>query len=298
MKSNKIIGFLLGAIVVLTAAKFGVGYWQDRSPDADFYRSFWQQASAHEVATIVIAKGEQQLTLNKTNDSIWMADDYPANSTEIQEWLPQLITPRNPELVAETAVNHQALGITPESAVITVMVKGQEKKLTLGAPALNGRYLQPEGSDRVYLVTGLPAYLNSVEVADWIDNTLVRIDQSNITGLEWNREKVSFKLTQESGGWKNSEGKSLDTTVLNPVLMSLESLVTQGLWQPAEGDDWPEKPEFTLVVYRSSGEPMALDFFRIGERRAVTASTRPGSFAVSETVFDTFNLQLANLRVK
>jgi hypothetical protein len=153
------------------------------------------------------------------------------------------------------------------------------------------------GNDKVYLLEGIPATLDSTEIKDWVNKTLTKWEQKDIQKLTVERGKAKSTLTQADGKWF-VEGKSeeIDTTPLSSMLMNIQSLVTTGL---AEDQKMTGKvPEVKIVVTTKDGDTL-LSFSPFNDQEyIVTSSAREGKYLIAKSAVETIKIDPTTLQPK
>lgn len=286
-----ILGVLL--VVILLRDYMPLG----KNEVAGEYFQKWNKIEADKITEIAIATEGATLTINK-DGSVWKVENYQADGEAINTWLSKLIKPDSPELISENKENQKKLGF--EDKPKTVSLKTGENKtvaVTLGNISGTGRYLKFAGEDKVYLVEGLPTMLDSTKIADWVNKTLTKWEQTEIQKLTVERGKTKATLTQTEGKWF-VEGKTeeIDISPLSSMLMNVQSLSTEGL--APDQQMTVKAPEVKVTVTTKDGETvMSFSPFK-DQDYVVTSSAREGKYLITKSTVDTFKVDPAALQPK
>jgi hypothetical protein len=298
MGNRKTLVRLFLIVVILMGLLVARDWWEGRdSGESEEYEAVVEGLTADQVDRVKI-EGEESLELQKENNT-WLVDGYVAEAQTVDELIGALLKPTSVQVVAETATTHEDLGVNEALRTLITLAAGDgEKVFWVGTSSGDGRYVRFEGSDKVYLVDGVPFSGTSVTAADWVETTLVEIPQDTIEKIEIIRGRQTLVLEQREGSWfvAGSE-EAIDESGIGAVLGSLASLTTQGLAEDQEMDVLA--PRVRMLVTAGNDE-VEVAFSNAAEEGMgfVTASNRKGIFRVAESVVENFEIERSELRPK
>lgn len=304
MRNNKTILILAIVLFVFIGAKLALTWFSSRNSENDTYKSWWGKITPDSIVSLSIDKDNQKVTLEKQTNKNWKVNgDYPAVTDDISNWLTKLITPSTTEIVAESVTQYERLGIATNSATLTLKTSNnQEKHITIGAATMEGRYIKLESQDPIYLIKDLPSSLDSSQLSDWIDKTIAKVDQNSIKKITWGtlvKNKVQdFSIEKKDSDWIDKSGKKLDTANINPMLMDLQSLIVTGLLNEPQLKDIPIDPTFTVTIDRNGQDQLKLNFYETKTIKAITVSDLKGTYILSDSIYQTFNLKQSDFKFK
>ena len=156
---NKKTLIILAAVFLVLAAAASYPLWSDRvgglrhPAPAPIVLSGW---NADQATAFSLTSGDRKETFAK-NGGAWLVNGQPAKDEAVKDLFASLQTTLIGDLIARTAANHAALGVSDQTGTRLHLERaGAALDLIIGFPAGGGSsfYLRQAGSDNVYLATG------------------------------------------------------------------------------------------------------------------------------------------------
>lgn len=287
MKTNKTIVVLGVLLLVLITAKWIQDKQNNQPIDIPGYKAYWAQVSPAGISAFQIIQLESTLSFQRQDGLKWKVNDYDADLTQVNSLLDKIIAPKEIQLIAENPAQHPGLGISSSSAVISIPNDQGNKQVTLGNDTVGGTYIKLEGSDFVYLVSALPNQNRMSDLSAWVDPVIARFNQSELAKLNIISGKDQLLLSKVESKWMY-DGKEVNMTAINPLLMTLESFATKGLLSEQEVSKLPKNPSTTLKIERDNQEPVTVNFYEIKDLAAVSIESKPGVYGISQESLKNF----------
>ena len=150
---------------------------QDRKP-----QYLIQGLDPAEIATIVLGKGDDTITLKRLSGRFVIAekDNYPAPNREINNAITACLDIQTAELYTDDPKNHEDLGVTEEKAQIVVKFYRADSSLLTGViigdtkQTGQGTYVRLLNSDEVYIAPE----------TTWIDNRAVNYAGADLISIK------------------------------------------------------------------------------------------------------------------
>jgi hypothetical protein len=298
MGNRKTLVRLFLIVVILMGLLLARDWWEGRdSGESGEYEAIVEGLTADQVDRVKI-EGEESLELQKENNT-WLVDGYVAEAQTVDELIGALLKPTSVQVVAETATTHEGLGVNEAlRTLITLGAGDREKVFWVGTSSGDGRYVRFEGSDKVYLVEGVPFSGTSVTVADWVETMIVQIPQDTIEKIEIIRGRQTLVLEQREGEWfvAGSE-EAIDESGIGAVLGSLASLTTQGLAEDQVANMPPPRVRVMVTRQGDATEIAFADGPNEGMAQAAVEG-RKGIFTIADSVVENFEIERSELRPK
>jgi hypothetical protein len=246
------LGAVAAAAVVLAVVLAYVTAGPAAAPEETY---LIQGLDPGKIATIVIGRGEDEVTLKRADGRFVVASkaDYPAQTKKINSLLKACLDVQGVGRVTGSAENHADLGVTEEKASTLVkLLDGEGKLLTglaVGASAAGGRgtYVRELTSDDVYLAKDMPFF--DQRAMDYVDQQLLKLERDDIDTVTCTGPKGTFTLEVWQEGPKlvlrdMPAGRKLKESTADWLVRRLEDL------------------SFDDVMKRSSEQAAGLEFDR------------------------------------
>lgn len=300
MQRNKTIRNLLIVLLLLVAVLVGKDYLPQESTEKDAFVESISDVKSQDVSALTVSEGGEGLSLVKEGAN-WKVGRYAADMEQINNMLEAILEPVSVELVSETDQRHEALSVAENATTLRISTTDNELLVYVGATTISGRYVRLEGQDLVYLVNGLNVSMFSTDMADWVDKTIISVDEKAVSRITITQPLGTIILEQREGEWYE-EGSDvvLDRTGFSAMLNTLNSFVTQGLFDNESEDKslYTQKVEVGVVIERNGLDPVELSFFRGEDDALVTSSEREGQYVISSSLMDNFSVSADDLVAK
>ncbi len=224
---------------------------------------------------IVIADGDQQVTLERKDGAWRTGDGFPADRHKIQRLLDKLAALKAalPVATSKDALARFKLTDDDFERKIALGSSGNDiATLYLGNGAGARKTHARRGDDSRVFPIALGAYDAPAKTDDWQDKTLLQLKKADIQRLEADGLTLTRDDTAKSGPeqlsiWKSEQplptGKIVNQKTVNALLGKLASLRFE---QVLGKENLPEyhldKPDFTLSVGHKNGQRV----YRFGKR--------------------------------
>jgi hypothetical protein len=179
-KKLTILALIALALVVLAVLQSRIA---TRPPAADHAPQYLIQGlDPAEIATIVLGKGEDTITLKRQSGRFVIVekDNYPAPNREINNTITACLDIQTAELYTDDPENHQDLGVTEEKAQIVVKFYRADSSLLTGLvigdtkQTGKGTYVRLLNSNEVYVAPE----------TTWIDNSAVNYAGEDLISIK------------------------------------------------------------------------------------------------------------------
>ncbi len=193
------------------------------------------QADAVSVLTITDPDGKK-LSLEKNNNNDWMIHDdsgviCPAENSQVHRIVQTFTSLQSQHLVSRTPSSHLRLQVDEKffSKKIELITKaGKKTILYLGSsPGPQIIHIRVQGSDNVYLASGIAAWELDVNRETWIRRIYVQLDKNRLQKITLENKHGRFTLAREESKWHiEGEDSQLEpeTNALNAFMQQVTHL--------------------------------------------------------------------------
>ena len=220
---------------------------------------------AVDVDSITIADDLENLLRFARREEGWVlpdADDFPVNSSKVDELLDKLAGLDSARLVATNPANFVRLEVANDDfqRKLTIVSADKSEELLLGGSGgANTVYARREGEDKVYLGAGLSSWEASTSVSSWIDTSYVKAPQDDVLRIKVTNSDGSFEFLREGDAWSYlglPEGAEFEDTMMPSILRNASSIsMVEPLGRTAlEAYGLAEAAVTVEVVYRQAVE--------------------------------------------
>ena len=188
---------------------------------------------AVDVDSITIADDLENLLRFARREEGWVlpdADDFPVNSSKVDELLDKLAGLDSARLVATNPANFVRLEVANDDfqRKLTIVSADKSDELLLGGSGgANTVYARREGEDKVYLGAGLSSWEASTSVSSWIDTSYVNVPQDDVLRIEVKNSHGSFEFLREGEAWRYRglpDGEEFEDTMMPGILRNASSI--------------------------------------------------------------------------
>ena len=229
-KSNQILAIAL--IVQLVIA--GIVYFPETGKTAAVGGPLIEDFSPDSVTQLVFHDAEgEELVIMRNQDGEWVlpdADDFPAQTTQIDTFLAKIAGLTNDRLIAQSRSSHSRLGVAENNyeAMVEIEQGQQRNRLYVGTTAgANATHMRVDDSDTVYLVGGLTSWEASPRIGLWIDTLYFSFPQEAAIHLTLENANGVFEFEKVDDEWTMlglEEGETFDPTSLSALLSQASNL--------------------------------------------------------------------------
>ncbi len=189
----------------------------------------------------------------KRDGSSWVLPDqggFPAQTSRVTSFLQELVGLQRSGLVATTKDAYKRLKVSADTfqrKVALTLKGGKNETLLIGSePSYGSTHVRLASDKGVYVSHSIHASDARTDAAGYIDTTLLKLDEANVTRMEVKNQSGDFVFTKGAAGWTMQgvpSGKTFDPTSVNGLLSSLTRLqIDEPLGKtakPAYGFDKP-----------------------------------------------------------
>lgn len=273
--------------ILLIAAKSYLPKALPSSPS--LFEQTIKAASLKDTIKITISNSSSNLELSK-QDGIWKTNNLPADQNKISQLLQSLQASGQANLVAQTDSQDNDFGVDSKDAT---KIQFGNLVVLVGKPSGNGSYLKFQNSTDVFLLDGLTPDLISTNIQDWYDKIITKIAPTSFKKLTFEQNGSSFSIDYDAAVWKIN-GKEVNETKLNPVILDLESLPAKSVASKSDILNYPSSPSLTLLIDYGSKEEK-LDFYQGSQDYLITRVSDGESFMVDPSLVKDFLLNQSDL---
>ncbi len=228
--------------------------------------------SGKEVSRIEIRRPNSTVVLTK-KDNGWQIDPqgYPANETEIKYIIDTIADLGITTLVSESKdYNRYNLGEDKKIVVRAWSGDTLSREFEVGKPAstYHHTFIKLPGDERVYHAKGNFSGRLGQKMENFRDKKVLSFDQSEITGIEINKDKQSAvwvlkevpapetDIKPDAKGsspgkteifWEDKNGKAVDNSSVNRLLNAVSSLSCESFIEDSSKDDFTG-PIYSIVL--------------------------------------------------
>lgn len=249
------IAAVLGLVLALWG---GLALWQRAARDTPAGLTL-PRLSAESVERVSFIRGADTVMLMRSGAE-WRVNGLPAEARTVTEFLAASAeSTAGSELVSQSAVSHQRLGVDSASALrLTVAGPAAGLDLLVGSrgPNFEGFYVRRVGETAAYLLHGPFVEAATRSADDWRDRLIAAIPAGDIGSVTVRRGPDSYMIQPRGSGWTVG-GVSGDSTAVARYL---------GLFGDVRASGFPDAaqlaairfdpPELEVVVHDRSGKEL------------------------------------------
>ncbi len=158
------------------------------------------------IDTISLGTGDKEVTLKRSDNRFVVAnkDNYPAESTAINDLLSSCMNIKVEELFTDNPSNHKDLGVTEEGAINVTKFFQQDSELLVGVVVGKGKeqgrgtFVRMIPGDKVYVTLDRPWIKD--QAMDYVNRNIISVDRKDIDSVTVNTLKETYKLKSEDDG--------------------------------------------------------------------------------------------------
>jgi len=142
-------------------------------------------ASSVEQVEIVNPAGDSLILVRQ--DGGWVmpdVDDFPATAGTIDALLSRLALLQTDRLIAENATSHNQLGVGETNNEGQIILDGETRLYIGNSAGSDATHVRLDGSDQVYLVSGLSAADTNIASSNWTDTLYFSVLPQDIVGIQ------------------------------------------------------------------------------------------------------------------
>jgi hypothetical protein len=188
------------------------------------------------------------------------ADDYPADDKKVSEVIDKLFTLRISEPIAQSAVDHNALGVSDSKyeRKVTVTTGSASQTILLGKGTGSACNLRKQGKNEVYRGVGMSVWAVANVVRNYVDTSYLSVDKSKLTSVVVNNPKGRLTFGKEGENWALAElsaGETLDTSKVDQYIGQIAKVTFNEPVGKAIKPEYglPGKSEVVLVSTDANG---------------------------------------------
>lgn len=219
---ESLVGKLGLALIALMVVFLGARWLESRS--------LAPRAVALDLSTLdekavdkILVEGIEETSLTRSGDA-WAVGKYQA--ADVSQFLDNVKATRVQDVVSRDKSKHSVFEVDDEAGVRIRLYDGARvaADFLVGKQAFAGSfYLRLPGKDEVYQARGgLSAYTTRT-LQDWVDKTIVSVDQDKITAVELKYPKETIVLERKDGDWQIG-GEKVERTLADTLITNLASL--------------------------------------------------------------------------
>lgn len=228
-RKNQILAGFLALQVVLVAVIF----WPRPVAAPPGGGSLFPGLDASKITALTIRDADgRQVRLARGQDG-WVlpqADDYPCLATRVQPLLDKLVSLKADRLVTQTRASHKQLKVGDEDYQRQIeyeLADGTRHKLYLGVAAgYQATHVRAEGSDDVYLASGLSVADAPAQPSGWVDTLYLSVPQDQLVALMVENANGTLEFERDDAGVWTMRGLAANETADEESITAFASQVT------------------------------------------------------------------------
>jgi len=215
-------------------------------------------SSASVTAMIIQDDLDKEIRFTRTEDG-WVlpsADNFPVNSTQVEDILDKVATFRTNRLIATNPTSHARLEVQNEDfrRKLTLVTDSGSEEILFGTDGgVNTTHTRRAGDNNVYLTTGLNSWELQPQISSWIDSVYIDIEQDSVIRLIITNASGTFEFERGEIDWTYlglGEDEEFDTSKMSSLLRNATTVsMTQPLGLEEHDDYGLDKPEITIQVF-------------------------------------------------
>ena len=235
MSNKKLIMLGFVAVIMVALAVLQPRLSSKPKGESSGSKDLIQGLDPSNISSIVISSGEDEVILkrNKGGFVVVNKDNYPANSSEINELITSCLDIRTSELYASDKSVHKDLGVTEEEAQSVVRFLKRDSSLLTGV--VIGRARERGQGTFVRLLTDDNVYVSFERTMirdramSYIEQELLSLDREDVESVTVTADGESYTLKRDEGGTmvlaeELSEGQKLKSDEADKVAFALTNL--------------------------------------------------------------------------
>lgn len=251
------IAAVLGLAILLWA---GLALWRRSARDTADGLTL-PRLSPEAVERVSFIRGADTIALTRQGTA-WQVNGSPADVQAVTSFLTaNTDTSWQSELVSQSAVSHQRLGLDSTGALRLVVTGGAAPALDLfiggRGPDFEGFYVRRVGQTAAYLVRGnfVEASIRSAD--EWRDRRILAIPHTEIHSVAVRRGAEGFLLERRASGW-TVDGKAADSTTAARYVAQFADVRANGFPAPGQLDGVRfDPPAGEVTVKGADGQVIA-----------------------------------------
>lgn len=229
-RRNQILSFVLAVQLVIGLVLF-IPRGGEESAAAAALLDGYDAASVEEI-TIQDSEAAQ-VRLLKAPDNTWVLpdyDNYPVDTARVQTLLDKLAVLKSDRLIAQNSASHNRLKVSEKEFErrVTLKVGDETQVLYIGSSGgANAVHMRAEGSDNVYLTSGLASWEANAGVSSWIDTQYFNAVSSEVVALTLENSNGVFEFRKDGENWTLAdlaEGETFNAEAFNTFLQRATSI--------------------------------------------------------------------------
>lgn len=189
-------------------------------------------------------------------------DGFPADSARVEQLLTRLAELRRGWPVATTASAAARFQVGDDAYERKISLRQGDQEapaLLIGtSPGFRKVHVRRAGEDEIYSVA-FSAYEAGVRNDDWIDRTVLTVDETQVSGIHW----PTFTLQRAGDGFQLqglSEGKTTAEEQVKSLVRRLFDMRIQSVAHGAAVDASPQESKLEIELTMTDGEVLRYAF--------------------------------------
>lgn len=251
------IAAVLGFAILLWA---GLALWRRSARDTAEGLAL-PRLSPEAVERVSFIRGVDTIALVRQGTA-WQVNGSPADVQAVGSFLTASSdTSWQSELVSQSAVSHQRLGLDSTAALRLVVAGGAAPALDLfiggRGPDFEGFYVRRAGENAAYLVRGKFVEASTRSADEWRDRRILAIPLNDIRSVAVRRGAEGFLLERGASGW-TVDGKAADSSKTAHYVAQFGDVRANGFPSPGQLDGVSfQPPAGEVSVKGTNGEVIA-----------------------------------------
>ncbi len=178
------------------------------------------------ITKVEVSRNTVSLVLENSGSG-WKLNNKKVGVGKAESLLQNIFVTVPPEAVAQTALRHQELGLTTELAA-KIKLRDQ-LTLLVGKANAPGFFVRFDNDNVVYLLKDLTDSQFSTDPQDWLDKTVITVDQTKVKQLTFTQNGQAFSLSSKDGKWQTAGGQESPKDKTDALFASLATLTADAV---------------------------------------------------------------------
>ncbi|MDQ4077010.1 MAG: DUF4340 domain-containing protein [Chloroflexota bacterium] len=222
----------LTALLVVQLALAVLTFWPRSATSEAAAGPLLDDFEAGEVTAFTVSDADgNRIELAREGDE-WVlpeADDFPANSSQVETFLGKVAKLQKNRLVTQTEGSHARLMVAEDEFERLVELRledGNTERLFIGSSGgPSATHVRLANEPEVYLTGDLAVWDANTQPGSWVDTTYVSVPLTETVGLTLQNTNGTFEFSKEGESW-TMEGLDEDETFNEEALTSMLGQIT------------------------------------------------------------------------
>ncbi len=216
--------------------------------------------NADSVTSITVTNANENTIRLERENGTWVLPDYgsyPVRESSVNDLLTKVADLEASRLIARSSSSHRRLGVASDDFERRVTLNDDTHLYIGTSGGANAAHMRVDGSDQVYLTSGLSAWELNTQVSSWIDTLYFNIEQENIVEVTVENQNGLIELVKTGEEWTLVDIAD-DETLNSDEINTLLGRVTAVRMREPLGTDYETEQPLAMVTI-TTRQPLVED---------------------------------------